>query len=376
MRRFWPEYKARLAGLSNSTMPTFNPRKDKIMKNGKKWTYAALAMGLMTAASTVSAADMTVTAIKAASVPTLDGMANDAVWASAPKVDVNFVKGGNFGGKGTTTGTVQAAYAGDMVYFLLQYKDATLNYQRSPYQKQADGSWVKLKDAKDAGGDNNEYYEDKAAFIWDINDSIFGFDKRGCQMNCHSGEPGKPYGNKYTEDETELGDIWHIKTVRSGPLGYVDDQYLDNTRFDPKKAPGAGRHSDPKDSGGYQNIGLKDGKPEFMNKSGLPANRGGTYWLKAEEAVAFDDSKFKAGDEVSSIKIQKPTGDRDDIALGAKWENGVWTMEIARKLVTGSKYDVQFDDLSKSYGFGVAAFDNAQVRHAFEEKPLQLKFQK
>ncbi|CCQ73591.1 ethylbenzene dehydrogenase-related protein [Magnetospira sp. QH-2] len=337
---------------------------------------AALAMGLITVASDGQAKDksLTVNAVKAAAAPTLDGMANDAVWAAAPKTDLKFVKGGNFGGKGETTGTIQAAYAGDMVYFLMQYKDATLNYQRAPYQKQADGSWKKLKDPNDKGGDNNVYYEDKAAFIWDIDESIFGFAKRGCQMNCHSGEPGKPYGNKYTEDESEMGDIWHVKSVRSGPLGYVDDQYLDHMRYDPKTAKGAGRHSDPKTSGGYKNIGLKNGMPEFMDKSGKPANKGGTYWLKAENAVPFDDSKFMTGDEVASIKIQKPVGDRGDIMLGLNWKDGVWTVEVARKMVTGSKHDVQFDDLSKTYGFGVAAFDNAQVRHAFEEKPLMLKF--
>jgi hypothetical protein len=49
-------------------------------------------------------------------------------------------------------------------------------------------------------------------------------------------------------------------------------------------------------------------------------------------------------------------------------------MEISRKLVTGSKFDVQFDDLKKGYGFGLALFDNAQVRHAFVEQPLVLQF--
>jgi len=33
--------------------------------------------------------------------------------------------------------------------------------------------------------------------------------------------------------------------------------------------------------------------------------------------------------------------------------------------VTGSKYDVQFNNLDGTYEFGLAAFDNAQVRHAF-----------
>ena len=46
------------------------------------------------------------------------------------------------------------------------------------------------------------------------------------------GEPGKPFGNKYTGDETELGDIWHMKSVRTGSVGQLDNQYLDSTRFD------------------------------------------------------------------------------------------------------------------------------------------------
>ena len=121
-------------------------------------------------------------------------------------------------------------------------------------------------------------------------------------------------------------------------------------------------------------VKLVNGKPEFMSKDAKPANKGGTYWIREEDKVAFDDSKFKAGDEVASIAIAPFTGDRGDIKFAAKWANGKWTMEIARKLVTGSKTDVNFDDLKKSYGFGVAFFDNAQVRHAVVKEPMVLQF--
>ena len=317
-----------------------------------------------------------VVAVKAATAPKLDGMANDAVWKDAPVVKFSAVKGVNFkDNKGETQGTVQAAYAGDMLYMLITYDDPTLSVQRSPFQKQADGSWKKLADPNDKGGDNNVYYEDKLAVIWNIDNSIFGFNERfSCQAACHAGEPGKPYGNKYTTEEGELGDIWHLKYVRGGFLGQIDDQYLDHTRFDAEKAKEAGRKSDPKTGGGYDDIKLVNGKPEFMNKDGKPANKGGTYWLKPEDKVPFDDSKFKAGDEVASILVAPFTGDRGDIATSARWANGKWTVEIARKLVTGSKFDVNFKELSKAYGFGIAFFDNAQVRHAFIQEPLLLKF--
>ncbi len=320
-------------------------------------------------------AESLVTAKKATAAPKLDGVADDAVWKSATGAEVSAVDGANFGGTGKTTGSVKAAYMGDMLYLLIQWKDATLSLQRSPWAKQADGSWTQLKDAEDKGGDNNKYYEDKAALIWSIDDSIFGFERRGCQMSCHSGQPGKPFGNKYSEEESELGDIWHIKNVRTSPVGMVDDQYLDNTRYDPKKSPSAGRHTDP-GGGGYSDIVLKDGVPELMHKDATAANRGGTYWLAKQDAVPFDDSKFKPGDEVAAIAIAPLEGDRGDIRAGARWNEGTWTVEIARKLETGSDKDVQFSDLTKAYPFGVAFFDNAQVRHAVVEDPLKLVFEK
>ncbi|MBE0530966.1 MAG: ethylbenzene dehydrogenase [Rhodospirillales bacterium] len=339
-------------------------------------TALVLGGALALVVSTAQADEFTVTAVKGSAAPTLDGDAGDAVWGQATATSIKAVKGVNFGGSGETTGSIKAAYVGDMLYVLLQWDDPTLSYQRAPYKKQADGSWAKLKDPDDKGGDDNKYYEDKAALIWNINESIFGFERRGCQLACHAGEPGKPYGNKYTAEEGELGDIWHLKNVRSGPVGQVDDQYLDHTKYDKEKAPGAGRKSDPNTGGGYKDIALKDGKPEFMSKDAKPANAGGTYWVVKGDEAPFDDSKFKAGDEVASILIAPYEGDRGDIKVSQKWADGKWTVEMSRKLATGSKFDVQFSDMAKEYTFGVAFFDNAQVRHAYQEKPLKLAFQK
>jgi len=314
-----------------------------------------------------------VTAVMASAAPTLDGDAKDAVWKSAPATKLAAVKGCNFK-DGKTSATLQVAYDKENIYLLLTYDDPTFSERRSPYQKQKDGSWQKLKDPDDKGGDNCVYYEDKIGILWNIKNSIVGFDKFGCQIGCHGGEPGKPYGNKYLEESGELGDLWHLKWVRTGHLGQVDDGYLDHTRFDPEKAKSAGRKTDPKTGGGYEDVKLVNGKPEFMNKSAKPANKGGTYWLDAADKVAFDDAKFKEGDEVASIITEPFAGDRGDVKFKGKWVKGKWTMEIQRKLVTGSQFDVQFDDLKKTYGFGVAMFDNAQVRHAYVEEPLVLQF--
>jgi len=69
------------------------------------------------------------------------------------------------------------------------------------------------------------------------------------------------------------------------------------------------------------------------------------------------------------------TGDRGDISVRSMWKDGTWTLVFARKLVTGSEFDVQFSDLKKPYAFGVAVFDNAQVRHAYSPGVLKIAFE-
>lgn len=314
----------------------------------------------------------TLQAIKASVAPNLSAGANDPVWAQARALSVALSGGENFGGKGETTVTLKAAYFGDTLYMLVQYKDPTDSKRRGPYQKQADGSWKKLTDPADKGGDDNVYYEDKWAMLWPINNSVKGFETKGCAVMCHMGQ-GKPYGNKYTREEGEIADLWHMKSGRTAPFGFVDDQYTDHTRYDPKASPNAGRKSDPSGSE-YSSFPLENGKPKFMSRDGKAANAGGTYYIKSGEEVAFDDSRFKAGDEVASYLIYPLKEDRADIRVNDSWSNGVRTSVISRKLVTGSKFDVQFDNLAGRYFFGIAAFDNAQVRHATGDDPLVLVF--
>jgi len=316
----------------------------------------------------------TLVAAKVTRAPDPNALAADSAWTVARPITVLLSGGRNFGGRGETNATMKAVYAGDTLYLLLQYDDPTNSIRRGPYQKQADGSWKKLVDPADKGGDDNLYYEDKWAMIWNVNGSIKNFEKEGCMSLCHEGQ-GKPYGNKYTPGEGQIGDIWHMKGSRTAPLGFVDDQYVDHTRYDAKASPNAGRKSDPGGTlGEYTAFSLADGKPQFMNRDGKPANAGGTYYIKRGDEIAFDDSKFKAGDEVASFIINPLVGDRTDIRVVNAWQDGRRTSVVSRKLVTGSKFDVQFDNLGGRYAFGVAAFDNAQVRHATSDDPLFLVF--
>ncbi len=338
-----------------------------------KWLVVSsllvLGVGVLALAAVSTAQQQNVlVAKKVAAAPTLDGTTED-LWKQATPLTFKVVGGRNLPG-GSTDATLRALYTADMVYFLLQYKDPTESVRRSPWVKQADGSWKKLNDPEDKGGDNNLYYEDKFAILWNI--SSPAFEQRGCMSVCHAGE-GKPYGNKYTKDAGERLDMWHWKGVRTGTVGQIDDQYVDNTRYDKEKSPEAGRKSDPKTGGGYADNQTADKKgPQFALKGNKPAP---PYWIVDSEKEPFDNSKYKAGDEVPGIIVSPFTGDRGDIAARYSYKDGVQTVEFSRKLVTGSEFDVQFNDLKKEYAFGVAVFENAQVRHAFSSGVFKLKFE-
>jgi hypothetical protein len=337
---------------------------------------AALALAGCQNVPETSAAD-TLVATRVATPPRLEAGADDPAWQGARALAFDVSGGANFGGKGETRVTMKALYSPDTLYLLIQYADPTQSVRRGPYQKQADGRWVKLKDPADKGGDDNVFYEDKWAMIWPIANSIPNWDKRGCMALCHEETSVKPYGNKYTEAEGQIVDMWHFKGSRTAPWGFVDDQYTDHTRYDAKASPSAGRKSDPGTIGGeYNNFPLVGGKPQFMARDARPLNAGGTAYIRRGEEVPFDDSRFKAGDEVASYIVNPLQGDRADVRVAATWKNGVYTSVVSRRLVTGSRFDVQFSDLSARYGFGFAAFDNAQVRHATSDDPMYLVFAK
>jgi hypothetical protein len=298
--------------------------------------------------------------------PTLDGVADDEAWANAQETTISVTGGNN---NFSTDVKIKSVYSGDTVYFVVSYADPSESWFRSPWQKQDDGTWKQVKDENDKGGDNNKYYEDKFAMIWPINNSIKGFETTGCFTACHAGENSdvKPFGNKYTASEGETGDIWHWKSIRN--VGQIDDQFLDSTRFDAEKAKEAGRKSDAKDSGGYaDNVNEDKTAPAFTSPA-VDTTTGAPGYILDSEKTPLDQAALDAlpaGSYIPAIIKSAIVGDRGDISAAWKYADGAWTIEFSRALTTGSETDVQFEDLAATYYFGVAVFENAQVRHAFE----------
>jgi hypothetical protein len=320
-------------------------------------------------------ADQTLTSTKAASAIVLDGMI-DKAWDAAKAITVTvdelpYEPSNGYEGMQSTEVNIKSLYDSENVYFLITYKDPTQSLARFPWVKQVDGSWKKSA-KKDSTGHDNSYYEDKFAMFWDI--STKGFKEDGCMVACHLDEPGdKSAGRKYTESAGETIDMWHAKYVRSMPMGMFDDQYVDNTN-DPTKNKNWGRKGDT-GKGGYKNNDNADkSAPAFMNLKGTEDEM---YYVIPSKKVPFVDN-FKAGDVAPGITISPMQGGRADILARNHYENGVWTMEVMRSLKTEGKnvetQDVQFVDMTKSFPFGIAVFDNSQINHLYHTESLEMKF--
>jgi len=320
---------------------------------------ALITMGGSPAASALNPNTLVSTGV--ASAPTLDGAA-ETVWNNATPVTIPI----SGGWAGSINVTLKSVYNGGNVYFLMQYTDPENSDRRQPWKKNADLSWTQIP-AKSPGWtswsekDPNAAYEDKMAIIWNIDNSIAGFNETGCAVACHWSEPPQP--RKYTNAPGEKGDMWHFKSVRTGPVNQVDDQYLDNCT-DVATCAEYGRHSDPKTAGGYSNNGAG---PAFTS----PTQPAPPYYLMNSEKVAFSDT-YVVGEEIAGIIISAISGDRGQISAGSSYSGGTWTIEFGRPLVTPdqtnpaipSANDVQFNDLNGEYFFGVAVFDNAQIEHS------------
>lgn len=347
----------------------------------KKSMFAVLTLSAAWSLPLLAAGPQVLTSTPTTTPPAIDGNAEGA-WDSAKalKVTVNklpYKPNNGYEGMKSTEVTLRALHDKEHFYMLVQYTDPQESIERFPWVKQGDGSW-KQKSNKDSTGHDNTYYEDKFAILWDIN--ARGFAKKGCDAACHVAKDGKVNGivdkspgRKFTSKPGQTIDMWHWKSVRSNPVDQVDDQFIDSTA-DPKANKNWGRKGDSKPGGGYKNNVSEDKKsPLWMAKD---ASSGG-YWLMANNKVDFVD-EFKAGDIVPGIVVSPFEGSRGDIEAKGVWKDGMWTIEMKRKLVTtgdkADEQDVQFDDMGKSYSFGVSVFDNSQINHIYHEGVLQLKF--
>ncbi len=357
--------------------------------------------------------------VKVTTGPEIDGTV-DALWLNSPKLEfstaVPEVTGDIF--RGYTANiipsvTLRSTYDNENIYFLAEWQDPTKSLSRSPWyfdpttQKWAQESGTFAFGAT-GGITRQPFYEDKISFLWNINNSVNGWNSATCFKSCHTGLPAADGSSRhFTNFVTEKIDMWHWKSVRGGVNAgnQVHDQYQTNTYPNGRKSD-AGVDVYQNNS---QSIAITGSSPEVkvsVPKYVIP-NKTNYNWIMNSEVTAGtaklvtgvsdkgiltlsdgttidpnnDPEYLRVGAGVGPKSIpgvtlnDAYTGSMGDIPCKAVWANGVWTLEFKRALKTSdSENDIDFTSLDDQY-FGFAVFENAQIAHSIKAN-LKLIFEK
>jgi hypothetical protein len=307
--------------------------------------------------------DETLTSLKVANGPVLDGDSGDSVWSEAEFIT-------------TSNGVnIKSVFTDSKIYFLLTWSDSTQSDTKSQWSF-SEGEW-------DKSGD-----EDRVALFWNMG-NVANFDSEGCQILCHLSLGGVTSRDVMkTNGDTEKGDMWHWKAARTDAVGYIDDKWMNNDEAteeewaeDEHDAMEAAHHGDSKDTGSYSDNKQKLDNSEneiTVPKYYEPAATGADARFITAEEVANGEAKLITGVDLDGVLtysggivpsdakipgyiLEKPVGSRGDINVASNYADGKWTIEISRALNTNHDDDVQFTNTDKSaaYYFGVAVFDDS-----------------
>lgn len=336
--------------------------------------------------------------------PTLDGVADERSWANTRPVIVETQQGANLGGSGASTVEVRATHDGQRIYFAFRWTDPTRSLRRIPIIKKESG-WHLVDDRADRM-DVVDFYEDKFSLILSDQPSFggAGVARLGTDpLASGAPRPLNERGFHYTSDGTFV-DMWQWKASRGGALGYVDDQYIGpprepsaadasyNARYqggywnDPgrafysynfkfvRKGEGTGSITPIRLPKHWQTQVAALGKVD-LNPNSNDDENGRWYMLEneSEPYTADVDAKIPVGTVLPGVLIMgNYEGDRADLRGAARWKDGHWTLEVARNLTTGSKYDKDFVAGRDLY-LWVAVFDHAQTRHTRHARPVRVR---
>ncbi|WP_316232825.1 ethylbenzene dehydrogenase-related protein [Bradyrhizobium sp. SZCCHNPS2010] len=359
----------------------------------------------MVAADYYAEDTVTVHRIENADAPTLDGDTSDRVWRNIQPHMVTTNQGDNFDGTGESKVWIKAAHDDSWVYFLVIWEDPTRSLKQLPLIKRADG-WHLLHNGYEKG-DENDYNEDKFSLLFTTLPITLAAD-RTFHMSSQP-MPDKPAtlsgrGIHYTPAPNLYADAWEWKATSGGPTGWMDDDHFGPpAEPTPEQVKGlapykGGFGADPGNANYSDNfvidrdaemLGNRGVRPKRLPKDvtamkatmgeiNLDPNIGesdGARWFMTEaESVPYTmeaDAQIPVGTVVPGVIINGDfSGDRADIRCAARWASGHWTLEIARKMDTHSKYDVP---IKNGVFMRVAAFDHTQIRHTRQIRPMRLE---
>jgi hypothetical protein len=361
----------------------------------------------ITAASAVVATDwlavdsLKIHRIASDDAPVLDGDTSDPVWRSARPFSLTTNQGGNFDDRGESRVEIRAVHDGTWAYFLFTWEDPTRSLKQLPLIKKVDG-WHVLHDGYERG-DEVSFNEDKFAVLLTTSNVDLAGDRTfhaGPHPVANAPSTMTGRGLHFTSDGS-LVDVWQWKATST--TGWMDDSHfgppLEPTPMQVRNVvPYKGGFSPDPGSANYSdnfvpsvNAGLPDpivtprrlpkDLTATLNAMGQIAldpdvgeSNGARWFMSDSETTPYTeqvDRLIPTGTMLPGVIVSGDfAGDRADVRCAARWASGHWTLEVARRLDTGSQYDLP---IRTGIFMRVAAFDHSQIRHTRHIRPIRLE---
>lgn len=316
----------------------------------------------------------------------------------------------------------QAAYDDDYAYFRFQWRSDDPGANHTLWQ--FDGTkWVKAGGPKPDVTKKGEApsYEDRLSIL--VTDTTIPaydgskatFSSAGCFVTCHDSMramPGEPttaqvqahprLGNagmkksdirKYLlitrnpgggagswdnlKDQQELLelqkqglflDLWQWRAARSNPVGYASDDWVFEYRNSDKgKAPFT-QPAEPTYAFDKSVTGFSAIPREKLSEMGY---RGAL--IVGKNSVPIDKAGgFNNGDVLPQYVLRDPDGSAADVMANSSYKDGVWTIELRRRLNTGNPDDKALAE-GNTYDIGIAIHDDhVSNRRHYVTFPMKL----
>jgi hypothetical protein len=362
---------------------------------------ALTGVSLLVASDRLAADRLQVHRVASSDAPLLDGDTSDRVWRNIQPLTLVTLHGDNFDGKGETRIDIRAVHDGSWAFFLFTWDDPTRSLKHLPLIKEASG-WRLLHNGFE-NGDERDFNEDKFSVLLTRADVTIAGDRTfHASPQPLADKPGTLTGRglHYTADGIGAVDVWLWKATSGGAAGWMDDGHFgpplpptpqQEIRLAPYRGgyapdPGSANHSDnfvagaaadativprrlPRDPAAMkQALGEIDLDPDHGESAG-------SRWFMTEvESLPFTpelDARMPVGSVIPGVIFAGEfSGDRADIRCAARWASGRWSLEVARRLDTGSPFDVPIES---GVFMRVAAFDHSQIRHTRHVRPIRLE---
>jgi hypothetical protein len=343
--------------------------------------------------------------VSAADVPVIDGETSDPIWRKIPSLYVLTEHGGNFGGAGETTVSIQAVHDGVQAYFLFIWDDPTRSLKQLPLRKTSAG-WNLLHDGYESG-DEHAYSEDKfSVLLTSFNAVLAGDTTFHAGVAPIAGEPRSASGRglHYTGGEGIFADVWDWRATSTNVSRHCDNDY-----FGPpvKATPAQVQGLAPYRGGFAHDPGTADYQDNFTTTSAgsyaegivprrlpkslshmnaalgrvdLDPNHGESeharWYMTDQDSAPYSpglDQFIPDGTVIPGVIISgKYSGDRAEVICAGQWAAGRWALEVTRRLDAASPYDVP---IRSGTFMRVAAFDHTQIRHTRHVRPIRLEVQ-